>query len=112
MANGPPFGAAERSNILTVDLDQGASPGGRAISLRVVGIEDLLAAEVRGWVSQGATDVEAATRTECLSASLARGVGGRLRGGYVQRRLPKRRTAQSHSTHRWCAACTRIPRHD
>jgi len=52
-----------------------------------IGIEDLIAAEVRDWVSQAATGAEAATRVDILGGLARAGVGGRLRGGYLRRRV-------------------------
>jgi hypothetical protein len=77
----------EPANHLTVALD--IDPFGPLIgsTLRVVGIEDLIIAQARTWLSAGAPGGEDVTRLQALVALARAGVGGPLRAGYLQRRL-------------------------
>ncbi|MGA9866555.1 MAG: hypothetical protein WBQ75_08955 [Acetobacteraceae bacterium] len=77
---------AERSNILTVTLDAGASEAPEP-RLRVIGIEDLIVARIVRWLGQGARHGEASTVIQMLVGLGRAGIGGRLRAGYLQRRL-------------------------
>jgi len=77
---------AERSNILTVTLDAGASEAPEP-RLRVIGIEDLIAARIVRWLGQGARHGEASMTIQMLVGLGQAGIGGRLRAGYLQRRL-------------------------
>ena len=81
-------GLAQPSNTLTVALDLGATgPADRElVSLKVVGIEDLIVSEVAGMQRQGPSQ-EAAARARVLAVLGRNGVGGRLRSGYLDRRL-------------------------
>ena len=77
---------AELSNVLTVindlDLEQYAQA-----SLKFIGIEDLIAAQVAGCSMLRIPFSEAASLTRVLVALAREGVGGRFRAGYLQRRL-------------------------
>ena len=74
------------SNVLTVindlDLEQHAQA-----SLKVIGIEDLIVAQVAGCSMFRTPFSEAASLTRVLVALAREGVGGRFRAGYLQRRL-------------------------
>ena len=77
---------AKLSNVLTVindlDLEQHAQA-----SLKVIGIEDLIVAQVAGCSMFRTPFSEAASLTRVLVALAREGVGGRFRAGYLQRRL-------------------------
>ena len=77
---------AELSNVLTVindlDFEQHAQS-----SLKVIGIEDLIAAQVAGCLMLRTPFSEAASLTRVLVALARKGVGGRFRAGYLQRRV-------------------------
>lgn len=82
-------GLAVQSNVLTVALDLGvAGPADRDLAwLKVVGIEDLIVEEIACRPLHGALSGEAAAKTRVLAALGREGVGGRLRSGYLHRRL-------------------------
>ena len=82
-------GLAQESNTLTVALDLGTTgPADQElVSLKVVGIEDLIVEEIAGMWRQRASLEEAAARTRVLAELGRNGVGGRLRSGYLHRRL-------------------------
>jgi len=73
------------SNVLTVidDLDQRHAQA----SLRVIGIEDLIAVQIAGCGKDVTSVSEAASLTRVLVALAREGVGGRFRAGYLQRRV-------------------------
>ena len=81
-------GLAQPSNTLTVALDLGATGAAdrELVSLKVVGIEDLIVSEVAGMQRQGPSE-EVAARARVLAELGRNGVGGRLRSGYLDRRL-------------------------
>ena len=85
-SGGTPSDLAELSNVLTVindlDLEQRAQS-----SLKVIGIEDLIAAQVAGCLMLRTPYSEAASLTQVLIALAREGVGGRFRAGYLQRRV-------------------------
>ena len=85
-SGGTPSDLAELSNVLTVindlDLEQRAQS-----SLKVIGIEDLIAAQVAGCLMLRTPYSEATSLTQVLIALAREGVGGRFRAGYLQRRL-------------------------
>lgn len=89
IARGVPLGAAEQSNTLTITIDVG--PAGPAatepVSLKVVGIEDLIVQQVDGWLRDRTAVGEAAAKLQALVGLAREGVGGPLRSGYRQRRL-------------------------
>ena len=82
-------GSVVLSNVLTVALDLcGTGPADRElVSLKVAGIEDLIVEEVAGMRCRGAPSEEAAARVRVLAELGRDGVGGRLRSGYLHRRL-------------------------
>jgi hypothetical protein len=84
-----PLGLAERSNLLTVAVDLGLTgPADKEmVWLKAVGIEELIADEAADWLADRAVTGEAATRIRVLAELAQRGVGGRLRAVYLQRRL-------------------------
>ena len=57
------------------------------ISLKVVGIEDLIVEEIVSMWRQRASSEEAAARARVLVELARNGVGGRQRSGYLDRRL-------------------------
>jgi hypothetical protein len=83
-SGGAPSDFAELSNVLTVinDLEQRAQA-----SLKVIGIEDLIAAQVSGCLMLRTPFSEGASLTRVLVALAREGVGGRCRAGYLQRRV-------------------------
>jgi hypothetical protein len=83
-SGGAPSDFAESSNVLTVinDLEERAQA-----SLKVIGIEDLIAAQVSGCLMLRTPFSEAASLTRVLVALAREGVGGRFRAGYLQRRV-------------------------
>ncbi len=82
-------GSAERANRLTVviNLRPFRSAGPASVRLKVVGIEDLIALQVRRWLADGARSGEFALRLQTLVGLGREGVGGPLREGYLQRRV-------------------------
>jgi hypothetical protein len=80
-------GPAVLSNILSlaVDLEATGPADKNLVSLKVVGIEDLIVEQVACWLKHPTG--EAATRIQVLTGLARRGVGGWLRAGYLQRRL-------------------------
>jgi hypothetical protein len=82
-------GLAQESNTLTVALDLGVTgPADRElVSLKVVGIEDLIVEETVSMWRQRASSEEAMARAYVLAGLGRAGVGGRLRAGYLHRRL-------------------------
>jgi hypothetical protein len=83
---GAPTGQA---NQLTVALDLERHGRTEVITLQVVGIEDLIIDQARGWLLDGAPRGEPAARLQALVALARTGVGGPLRTGYLQRRLAR-----------------------
>jgi hypothetical protein len=86
---GAACGIGERANTLVVTIDR--EPTGQAESgplpLKVVGIEDLIVQQVGGWLRDGAASGEAEAKLQALVGVALEGAGGRLRAGYLQRRL-------------------------
>jgi hypothetical protein len=84
-----PLGVAERANALAVAID--LRPTRQAhrepLSLKVVGVEDLIARQAGAWLRDGAVSGEAAAKLQTLVSLAREGVGGLLRVGYLQRRL-------------------------
>ena len=85
-SGGEPSDLAELSNVLTVindlDLEQRAQA-----SLKVIGIEDLIAEQVVGCLMLRTPFSETASLTRVLVALAREGVGGPFRAGYLQRRV-------------------------
>jgi hypothetical protein len=79
-----PLGAAELANLLTVATDSEPVDRNRA-PLKVIGIEDVITEQVASWRTHRVP--QAMTRIQVLVALARRGIGGPLRGGYLQRRL-------------------------
>jgi hypothetical protein len=81
-----PLGPAELSNLLTIATD--GEPVDRVrTSLKVVGIEDVIAEQVASWRAHRVPCALATTRIQVLVALARRGIGGPFRAGYLQRRL-------------------------
>jgi hypothetical protein len=80
---------AERSNRLIVAIDLVRSGPADVVSLKVVGIEDLLVQQAGCWLVDRSPPGEAATRLQVLLGVGREGVGGPLRTGYLQRRLAR-----------------------
>ncbi len=80
-------GPAVLSNILSlaVDLEATGPADKNLVSLRVVGIEDLIVEQAACWLAHPTR--EAATRIRILAELARGGVGGWLRTGYLRRRL-------------------------
>ena len=85
-SGGAPSDSAELSNVLTVindlDLEQRAQA-----SLKVIGIEDLIAEQVVVCLMLRTPFSETASLTRVLVALAREGVGGPFRAGYLQRRV-------------------------
>jgi hypothetical protein len=80
---------AARSNVLRVALD-GSSHDAIGVThewLSVVGIEDLIVQQITNWMARRAPGEDTPARVDVLDALGRAGVGGRLRIGYLQRRL-------------------------
>jgi hypothetical protein len=86
-----PLAPGELANVLTVGVDLGThgSAGQEAGWLKVIGIEDVIAEQVRGWLMDRARGGELALRLQALVGLGQDGVGGGFRGGYLQRRLAR-----------------------
>jgi hypothetical protein len=84
-----PRAPAEQANQLTVALDLERHGRSAATTLQVVGIENLIAEQVQGWLLDGAPRGEPIAQLQALVALARAGVGGRLRAGYLQRRLAR-----------------------
>jgi hypothetical protein len=78
---------AKQANQLTVALDVERSGPSSATTLKVVGIEDLIAEQVRCWLLDGGPSGEHVTMLQALVALARAGVGGPLRASYLRRRL-------------------------
>jgi hypothetical protein len=85
-SGGTPSDLAELSKVLTVINDLGLEQHPEA-SLKVIGIEDLIAAQLSGWSMHRTPLSEAASLTRVLVGLAREGVGGRFRAGYLQRRV-------------------------
>jgi hypothetical protein len=80
---------AEQLNRLVVILNLEPSRQIGVASLKVVGIEDLIARQVGCWLMDGTPSGELAGRLEALVGLGRQGVGGSLDAGYLQRRLAR-----------------------
>ena len=85
------LGPGELSNMLTVAVDLGThgSAGKEPGWLKVIGIEDVIAEQVRGWLMDRTPAGESRLRLQALVGLGQDGVGGGFRGGYLQRRLAR-----------------------
>ena len=85
------LGPGELSNMLTVAVDLGThgSAGKEPGWLKVIGIEDVIAEQVRGWLMDRTPAGEPGLRLQALVGLGQEGVGGAFRGGYLQRRLAR-----------------------
>jgi hypothetical protein len=81
--------AAEQSNRLVVTLGREPSRLAEVASLKVVGIEDLIAQQVGCWLRDGAPAGDLAAKVQALVELGREGVGGLFRAGYLQRRLAR-----------------------
>ena len=81
-----PSDIAELSNVLIVIYDLDLEQHTQA-SLKAIGIEDLIAAQVVGCSMLRTPFSEAASLTRVLVGLAREGVGGRFRAGYLQRRV-------------------------
>jgi hypothetical protein len=81
--------SAEFLNVLsvTVDWPLAARVGGELASIKVIGIEDLIAEQATDWLARRMPTSEVATKSRVLVTLAQSGVGGRFRGAYLQRRL-------------------------
>jgi hypothetical protein len=82
-----PLSVAEQSNRLVVGLDHHPSGLSDVASLKVVGIEDLIAQQAGCWLMDGAPSGALAIRLQALMGLGRDGVGGPFGAGYLQRRL-------------------------
>jgi len=80
---------SEVSNLLAVTIDRRFEEQAERepVSVKVIGIEDLITQQVTFSLTEGAPSREAATRARVLTALGRAGVGGRFQVGYLQRRL-------------------------
>ncbi len=85
------LGAGELSNLLTVAVDLGThgSADREPEWLNVIGIEDVMAEQIRPWLLERAAVGEAGLRRQAPVRLGQEGVGGGFRGGYLQRRLAR-----------------------
>jgi hypothetical protein len=81
-----PLGPAEVANLLTIATD-GEGAGRVRTSLKVIGIEDVIAAQVASWRAHRMPSTQTTARIHMLIALARRGIGGPFRAGYLQRRL-------------------------
>jgi hypothetical protein len=84
--DGAPLLPAEVANLLTV-VTEGERVGRVGTSLKVIGIEDVIAEQVASWRSRRMPSIPTITRIHLLTALARRGIGGPFRAGYLQRRL-------------------------
>ena len=86
-----PLGPGELSNVLTVAVDLGTHglADKEPAWLKVIGIEDVIAEQVRGWLMDRAPAGEPGLRIQALVGLGQEGVGGGFRFGYLQRRLAR-----------------------
>jgi hypothetical protein len=80
------LGPAELANLLTISVD-GERPDRVRTSLKVIGIEDLIAGQVASSRTHLVPLAQATARIQVLIALARRGIGGPFRVGYLQRRL-------------------------
>jgi hypothetical protein len=80
---------AEPSNTLVMVLDVGLSGPIDEASLKVVGIEDLIAQQVGYWFRDGAPSGAQAAQVQALVGLGQDGVGGPFGASYLQRRLAR-----------------------
>ena len=80
---------AAQSNVLRVALNESPhdTTGGTQEWLNVVGIEDLIVRQITSWMAGRAPGDDTPACIDVLDALGRAGVGGRLRVGYLQRRL-------------------------
>src|SRR5271166_78754 len=81
-----PLGPAELANLLTIAMNVERVERVRR-SLKVIGIEDVIAEQVVSWRAHRVPSAQAITRIQALIALARRGIGGPFRAGYLQRRL-------------------------
>jgi hypothetical protein len=83
------LGVAEQANGLAVDINLGSTwqAESRPLSLKVIGVEDLIVRQVGEWLRDGAVRGEAAGKLQALVGLAGEGVCGPLRTGYLQSRL-------------------------
>jgi hypothetical protein len=81
--------SAEPLNVLsvTVDWPLAERAGAELASIKVIGIEDLIVEQAAEWLARRVPTGDVATKSGVLVALAQRGVGGRFRGEYLQRRL-------------------------
>jgi hypothetical protein len=84
-----PVRVAQQANSVVVEIDLGSNgqAASEDLSVKVVGVEDLIVWQVGGWLRDGAASGEAAAKLRALVGLALDGVGGALRVGYLQRRL-------------------------
>jgi hypothetical protein len=80
------LGPAELANLLTISVD-GERPDRVRTSLKVIGIEDVIAGQVASSRTHLVPLAQATARIQVLIALARRGIGGPFRVGYLQRRL-------------------------
>jgi hypothetical protein len=81
-----PLWPAEVANLLTI-VTEGEGVNRVPTSLKVSGIEDVIAAQVASWRTHRMPSTQNIARVHMLIAVGRRGIGGPFRAGYLQRRL-------------------------
>jgi hypothetical protein len=88
---GSGVGPAIATNTVRVGLDLDATAIFKRglFSIRVIGVEDLIADQIVGWLGKGGRQGEAAILSQVLVELGRMGVGGPFRPAYLQRRLDR-----------------------
>jgi hypothetical protein len=80
---------AEQANRLMVAIDLDLPRPTDVVSLKVIGIEDLISQQVGCWLRDGSPSGEFVSKLQALLALGRAGVGGPFGMGYLQRRLAR-----------------------
>jgi hypothetical protein len=86
VAHALPDGAADPIATLTVELDTAPDTSTGPLSLRVIGIEDLITERAAAWAAQRGSREDLAQQMQGLMELGRAGVGGPLRIDYLRRR--------------------------
>jgi hypothetical protein len=92
--NRAPLLPAEAANLLTI-ATEGGRVGRVGTSLKVIGIEDVIAQQVASWRSHRMPSTQTITRIHTLIVLARRGIGGPFRARYLQRRLAREARSRS-----------------
>jgi hypothetical protein len=79
------------TNVVRVAIDRriAAAPGGEPVSVKVVGVEDLIVEEVVNWLALKGASEDVAAQLRVLAELGQEGVGGGFRADYLERRLAR-----------------------